>query len=265
MDGMIIKFLPTACCIYLLILSITCDNVTNLFISDEQEVELGTKYRDQIEADSGTYPLYTAKTGYNQKLVTYIDSIGQNIVGHQDDRTDIDFSFKVINNDSIINAFAVPGGFVYVYTGLLLKAKNEAEIAGVLAHEIAHVAKRHGAKQLVKQYGVSMLLDVLIGDSSAIRTVVDISSGLLFLKYGRDNEFEADSCATEYLISTGYNPTGMKSFLEFLASLGSSPKLLEFMSTHPNTGDRVAAVGKIIDGKSPDIRNRATPDVKYTP
>ncbi|MBN1757652.1 MAG: M48 family metalloprotease [Chitinispirillaceae bacterium] len=267
---MINKFLLTAGCGFLFSLSITCakinDIATDLMISDEDEVKLGTQYKDRIEADTAEYPLYTAKTNYHQNLVNYIDSIGRNIVNHQDDRTGIDFSFKIINNDSVVNAFAVPGGFVYVYTGLIINARNEAEIAGVLAHEISHVAKRHGAKQMVKQYGIGMLLDVVVGDSSAIRTVIDLSSGLLFLKYGRDNEFEADSCAVEYLIASGYNPSGMKTFLETLASLGNaSPKLLEFMSTHPNTTDRIAAVDKLIEGTSSEVRNRAIPELKYAP
>jgi predicted Zn-dependent protease len=105
-----------------------------------------------------------------------------------------------------------------------------------------------------------------VGDSSATRQVIDISSGLLFLRYSRDNEFEADSCAVEYLAKTGYNPSGMKTFLEYLHSTGgSSPKLFQFLSTHPDTRDRISAVERIIDQKSSDIRNRTNPPGKYTP
>ncbi|MBN1578302.1 MAG: M48 family metalloprotease [Chitinispirillaceae bacterium] len=251
-------------------LSLSCNKIqdvaTDLLISDEQEIELGTQYKAQIEADSDDYPLYTAKTDYNQNLVKYIDSIGRNIARHQDDR-DIDFTFTVIDNDTVVNAFAVPGGFVYIYTGLIKSARNEAEIAGVLAHEIGHITNRHGAKQMVKQFGISTLLDVLVGDSSAVRTVMDISSGLLFLKYSKENEFEADSSSVEYLIKTGYNPSGMKTFLEFLADMGggTASKLATFLSTHPPTDERIKAVERIIGRKSSDIQNRSITDVKYSP
>jgi beta-barrel assembly-enhancing protease len=260
-------FLPLWCALALLL---SCgkiqDVTTDLLISDDQEVQLGKKYNSQIQGDKVEYPFYTAKTGFNTNLVTYVDSIGQNIAHRQTDRTAIDFTFTVIDNDTVVNAFAVPGGFVYVYTGLLKNVRNEAEIAGVLAHEIAHVAKRHGAKQMVKQYGMDLLLDVVVGDSTATRQVIDISSGLLFLRYSRDNEFEADSCAVEYLTLAGYNPSGMKTFLEYLeATGGSSPKLLNFLSTHPPTDERVSRVTSIINRKSSDVRNRTNPPVKYTP
>ncbi|MBN1309135.1 MAG: M48 family metalloprotease [Chitinispirillaceae bacterium] len=264
------SMIAVGCCSMMLAGFFSCNRVqdvaTDLLISDEEEIKLGRQYKAQIEADDDEYPLYTAKTGYSDDVVDYIDSIGQNIARHQDDR-DIEFTFTVIDNDSVVNAFAVPGGFVYIYTGLIKSARNEAEIAGVLAHEIGHITNRHGAKQMVKQYGIDLLLDVLVGDSSAIRTVMDISSGLLFLNYSRENEFQADSCSVEYLVKTGYNPSGMKTFLEFLADMGggTAPKLLQFLSTHPPTDERITAVARIIGRKSSDVRSRSIPDVKYTP
>ncbi|MBN1603279.1 MAG: M48 family metalloprotease [Chitinispirillaceae bacterium] len=251
---------------WLLSCSKISDTLTALFISDEQEVELGIQYKQQIEADVKNYPLYTKKSNYSSDLVNYINRIGQKLVQNQKDRTTIDFTFTIIDNDSVINAFAIPGGFVYVYTGLLLKTSSEDEIAGVIAHEIAHITHRHGAKKLKDQYGIDMLLDVLIGDSNAVRSVLDISSGLVFLKYSRDNEFEADSSAIEYLSTAGYNPSGMKTFLDVLVSMGSgSSKLATLLSTHPASEERVKKAVGIIDKKSLDIKNRPLTSKKYNP
>jgi len=242
------------------------ETLTALFISDEQEVELGTQYRQQIETDAQNYPMYTKKSNYSPDLVNYINGIGQKLVRSQNDRTNIDFTFTIIDNDSVINAFAIPGGFVYVYTGLLLKTNSEDEIAGVIAHEIAHITHRHGAKKLKDQYGIDMLLDVLIGDSNAVRSVLDISSGLVFLKYSRDNEFEADSSAIEYITAAGYNPSGMKTFLDVLVSMGSgSSKLSTLLSTHPASEDRVKKAVGIIDKKPVEIRSRTLTSKKYNP
>jgi beta-barrel assembly-enhancing protease len=270
--GMNTRRVPKTACFFSIVFfsflscSTVSDIATNLMVSDAQEVQLGTQYRQQIEDDKTNYPLYTQRTSYNTNLVNYIETIGQKIVSNQNDRTGIEFKFTVINNDSVINAFAIPGGFVYVYTGLLIKASNEAEIAGVLAHEIAHVAKRHGAKRLVREYGIDALLDVLVGDSSGIRLALDITKNLVFLDYGRDNEFESDSCAVEYLTSAGYNPNGMKTFLEVLATMGgSSSKLEQLLSTHPDSKDRVARVERIINRKSDTIKNRSIPGKAYNP
>ena len=111
-----------------------------------------------------------------------------------------------------------------------------------------------------------MLLDVLIGDSNAVRSVLDISSGLVFLKYSRDNEFEADSSAIEYITAAGYNPSGMKTFLDVLVSMGSgSSNLSTLLSTHPASEDRVKKAVGIIDKKPVEIRSRTLTSKKYNP
>ncbi len=244
------------------IINFNCsDTVTSWFVSDEDEIQMGEQFVAQIEADTVNYPLYKNKSGMKQELVDYIDSIGQSIAKNQTGRTDIDYSFTVIDNDSVINAFAVPGGFVYIYTGLIIEAKNEAEIAGVLAHEIGHITQRHGVKQLIKSYGVEFVKDLILGDSSALSIVVDVAAGLTFLKYSRNNEFQADSCSVEYLIETGYNPNGMKTFLQTILDYENEHGSfnIKLLSTHPPTDERIEAVESLIAEKGSSISNLPTP------
>ncbi|MBD3345562.1 MAG: M48 family metalloprotease [Chitinivibrionales bacterium] len=264
------KFLsPLLICPLLILFSCSKVNdvATAVLISDEQEVQMGRNFKEEIEADTENFPLYTDKPGYNVNLVNYIDSIGQALANSQGDRTGIEYHFTIIDMDTVVNAFAVPGGFIYIYTGLILAARNEAEIAGVLAHELGHITKRHGAKQLVKQTGMDFVLDLVVGEESGLRTVLDVASGFMFLKYSRDNEYQADSCAVEYLTSAGYNPNGMKTFLEYLGSLSNHSwgVLTEAISTHPASDKRVDSVEVLIATKPSSVTQRAIQDKRYGP
>jgi predicted Zn-dependent protease len=227
-------------------LQLSCSSRTaaDWFISDQQEVDMGTQFAVEIAKDSSNYPPYHG----NPAVTSYIDSIGQVIVRHMGDRDSLNYHFQVLG-DTNINAFAVPGGFVWMNIGLFAKARNEAEIAGVLAHELGHITMRHGAQMLVKQYGISFVLDLVVGDSTKLRSVMDIAAGLWFLKFSKDNEFQADSCAVEYLVKAGYHPDGMKTFLEYLAQMGGEP-FFEPLSTHPPTEERVKRVAALIATKN---------------
>jgi predicted Zn-dependent protease len=233
---------------------LSCGTITDFFISDEQEKELGDKFQAQILADSVTYPQYKATSPQHDSVINYISAMGQKIVAAQKDRTSLNFTFQLINNDTMINAFAIPGGHVFVYTGLLKAAGSAAEVAGVLAHEIAHVTKRHGANQLMKSEGLSLVNQILFGsDSTSIAgAVLNICENLLFLKFSRNDEYQADSCAVKYTVASQYNPYGMKKFFETLMAKypnGNTP--FEVLSTHPATADRITAVERII-GKTPN-------------
>ncbi|MBD3421288.1 MAG: M48 family metalloprotease [Chitinivibrionales bacterium] len=231
-----------------LIAYVGCSNVNevaaNLLISPEQEAELGQAYVEEIEANDTLYPLYAANDG----LVAYIDSIGQAIANLQKVRENVEFVFKIIDKDSVINAFAVPGGFIYVYSGLILNAKNEAELAGVIAHEIGHVVARHGAEAMVRQMGYGYLINLLAGDRELLKTALNVSSGLIFVQYSQKNEFEADSLSVEFLPPNYYNPNGMRDFLQKLKDLHGSDDspVSRFLSTHPPTQERIDRVSNII-------------------
>ena len=236
----------------------TCAQVTAFFISDEQEVQLGDKFQAQILADTVNYPQYKPGILQHDSVIAYINAMGQKIVANQKDRTTITFTFTLINNDSVLNAFAVPGGHLFVYTGLLKAANSAAEVAGVLAHEIGHVTMRHGAKQLMKSEAVSTVNTILFGSDSAsiAGAVLNICENLVFLKFSRDDEAQADSCAVKYTVASQYNPFGLVHFFETLMQkYPNGTGSFEVLSDHPDTGTRITAVKRIIGkttGAPPD-------------
>jgi beta-barrel assembly-enhancing protease len=172
----------------------------------------------------------------------YVNRIGQNLVRNSDAR--VPFTIKVIDNDEI-NAFALPGGFFYVNTGLILAAENEAELAGVMAHEIAHVAARHATKNATRAQILNLASIPLIffgGPAGyAVRQALSLAVPMSFLKFSRDAEREADMLGLEYQYASGYDP---QEFVRFFETLHSKDKkkhnfLARAFATHPMTADRI--------------------------
>ena len=178
----------------------------------------------------------------NEEWMDYVNTIGQKIVSVSD-RQDIEYNFTIVDDTSTVNAFALPGGYLYVYSGLILKAENEAELAGVLAHEVGHVVGKHSMKKLTSLYGYQFILTLALGsDPGQVELLAaDILAGLGMVNYGRRNELEADDFAVKYLYSLGYDPNGFVTFLEKLADLRTSnPTFVEkLMSTHPDPSERI--------------------------
>jgi predicted Zn-dependent protease len=234
-------------------LDCNCNSVSQLFIGNDDEIQMGNNFAGEIEADTENFPLYRDKTGHDEALIDYIDSIGSALINHMGEskngRDTLPYRFTIIDMDTVVNAFAVPGGPIYIYTGLIKATRNEDEIAGVLAHEIGHITRRHGINRMIEAQLTGLLLDVIVGDSSALRTVLDLSTGFLFLKYSRDNEFQADSCSVEYLAKAGYNPNGMLTFLEYLRDMGGENawKFLNVLQTHPPSQERMDSVEVLIE------------------
>jgi predicted Zn-dependent protease len=237
----------------------TCNSLTDFFISDEQEVQMGDKFKAQILSDTKNYPQYKNTGSAHDSVIRYVEAIGNKIVNVQKDRKkeDLHFTFTLIDNDTMINAFAVPGGHVFVYTGLLKAAKSGAEVAGVMAHEIGHVTMRHGAKQLMKASAIDVVNQILFEDSSsAAKAIAQVCESLLFLKFSRDDEYQADSCAVAYTVAADYSPYGMKKFFQTLmAKYGGGMGPFEVVSTHPDTQKRIDEVVRIANktpGAPPD-------------
>ena len=240
---------------FLLPILFTCSAVTQIMrpflVSDADEVTIGARFNEQIIADTKNYPLYTK----NAEVVNYIDTLGRALVRAQTDRSDLTFSFKVIANDTVINAFCLPGGHVYVYTGLLKAAQNGAEVAGVLAHEIGHVTMRHGINRLVQQNGIEFVNQIVFGqNSNAASMIAGLLENMLFLKFSRTDEYQADSCGAAYMLRHAYNPYGMTGFFQtLLTKYGDSP--METFSDHPNTSERIkrlqVLIGKLSGAPAP--------------
>jgi predicted Zn-dependent protease len=244
----------TYCAVFVILavsLFLKCQTLSSIIISDEDEIKIGNKFKQQIIADTVQYPLYSARPGADLRVVKYIDSIGQMIARLQDDRKSLEFTFTVID-DTLVNAFAIPGGHVFVYTGLLKRAENGAEVAGVLAHEIGHITKYHGKKMLASQGVVNFVNTILFGDSASVTsTVTYLLENMAFLKYSRTNEYQADSCSVAYTTRAGINPRGMYSFLQKLGENASAfEKYSEPFSTHPDIQKRLDNVQQVISKTS---------------
>jgi len=170
--------------------------------------------------------------------------VGQRIA-RLSDRTDIQYHFKVLESPEI-NAFACPGGFIYVYTGLLKIIDNEAQLAGVLAHEIGHVVARHSVKRLQQVLGIQVLLSIALGESSEFtRQAISLGIGVILQGYSRQNEFEADYNGAYYMTKAGYHPQGMIQLFEKFKEMEKGRKttfLDQLLASHPPPDERIAKV-----------------------
>ena len=203
----------------------------------EQEQNMGREYAKAIDRNT---------TLLKDPLINdYVNRIGQNIVRNSDAK--VPFTIKVIDSDDV-NAFALPGGFMYVNTGLLLATQNEAELAGVMAHEIAHVAARHATRQMTRQkmfdFASLPLIFVGGGVGMVLQTATSVAKPLELNKFSRSFEGEADYLGTEYLYKAGYDPTALISFFERMdtmrrANPGKAAKVAKVFSTHPETSSRI--------------------------
>jgi len=208
-----------------------------MLLSDQDEVRMGQETDPQITAMYGVYD--------DVGLVTYVDNLGQQLakVSH---RPQLTYTFNVMDSP-VINAFAVPGGYIYLTRGILAYLNSEAELAGVIGHEIGHVTARHSAQQYTKaqlaQIGLG-LGSLLSQTFSQYAGLAGQGIGLLFLKFSRDNERQADSLGVEYSSKVGYDALQMANFFITLDKMHSGEKgsLPDFLTTHPNPENRVGAV-----------------------
>lgn len=213
------------------------------FYSLEHEIALGKQLAQEVER--------TSKLIDDPVVTEYVNRVGQNLVRNSDAR--VPFTIKVIDSDEV-NAFALPGGFFYVNSGLILRAQEESELAGVMAHEISHVVARHGTKQATK--GEMMQLAtiplILLGPGGwagyGIYEALQLAIPLSYLKFSRDAEREADFLGIQYMYKAGYDPNSYVTFFERIQAdekrrPGTIPK---FFSTHPPTPERIADAQKEI-------------------
>ena len=207
----------------------------------ETEIKMGKQYSMQIEN--------SVKMVQDSVVNEYVNRIGQNLVRNSD--AQVPFTIKVIDSDEV-NAFALPGGFFYVNSGLILAADEEAELAGVMAHEIAHVAARHGMRQMTRMQwaniGTIPLIFVGGGIGYGIYEAAGLGLPLTFMKFQRNFEAEADFLGLQYMYKTGYDP---QAFIAFFEKIQAKEKkkpgtLAKAFASHPQTPDRIEASQKEI-------------------
>jgi len=213
------------------------------FYSLEREISLGKQLAQEVELSSKLI---------DDPIVTeYVNRVGQNLVRNSDSR--VPFTIKVIDSDEV-NAFALPGGFFYVNSGLILRAQEESELAGVMGHEIAHVCARHGTKnatkgELMQLAAIPAMIFIPYSAAGyAMYEGLNLAIPLTFLKFSRDAEREADFLGLQYMYKAGYDPNSYVTFFERIQAdekrrPGTIPKVF---STHPPTPDRIEAAQKEI-------------------
>jgi len=207
------------------------------FISESQEISMGQQADQSILAQYGEYD--------NPELKALVEDIGQRMVPISH-RPSLDFHFRLLD-DSIVNAFALPGGYVYITRGILAYLNDEAGLAGVMGHEIGHVTARHSVQQYTQQtlFGTGMLLGAILSPGLAeYMQIAGAGAQMLLLKNGRDDESQSDRLGVEYATKIGYDTNGMAEFFTTLDRLTGGPegRLPEWNSTHPDPGGRYTNV-----------------------
>ncbi len=206
----------------------------NLF-TVQQDKELGAQVATEIESNPNEYPILDS--AQYADVYAYLYKVRNKILnsGHVDFKDDFTWRLRVIHDDSTLNAFCTPGGYIYIYTGILKFLDSEDQLAGVMGHEIGHADMRHSTRQMTSMFGIQLLLDVLAGDRNALKQV---TGALVGLKFSRNHESEADERSVYYLCPTDYNAAGGAGFFEKIEAMGGS-RVPEFLSTHPDPGDRI--------------------------
>lgn len=226
-----------------------CDRGKFNVFTVQDDIELGREVAAEIENDPQTYPILDRNEF--PELYGHMDRIKNVILSSTEIKYKDEFEWEVsiIHDDDIINAFAIPGGRTYYYTGLIRFLDDEASFAGVMAHEFAHVDWRHATARLSKMYSYQTLLSVILGDnpSMAAEIAASLALGLTSLAYSRQDEYEADEFSLKYLGPTEIDPRGVAYFFEKF-DLDNPPSAVEtYLSTHPYAGDRIDEIYKLFE------------------
>ena len=195
-----------------------------------EENKLGDEMKVELERE--------LELSDDEELVTYIRQLGNTMVNQATVPEGIEFEFFVVDDDDMVNAFAIPGGGIYVFTGLILAMDDEAELAGVMGHEVAHVTRRHIAQRLVAIYSTEIISQMAFGEEPGLlrQLVTAVAQQGFMLSYSRANERDADYYGVQYMVDAGYDPRGL---IDFFEKLSDAPQPPAFLSTHPAPTERM--------------------------
>jgi predicted Zn-dependent protease len=221
--------------------------VAKVLISPEQENQLGLQFKQDLEQKQHVVYLD------DPVVVSYVRGVADKVITlGKRDRPEVNWQVNVIDDSKTVNAFATPGGYLYVYSGLLMAADNEAELAGVMAHETGHVVARHSARQMVDAYGLEAITAMALGKNPGLlgQLTAGVGEKGFMLANSRSDETEADEYGARYSAAAGYDPHGLVTFFQKLrAQEGNSPRFLAILSDHPATPDRIDHVNAFIQQK----------------
>lgn len=221
----------------------SCDTGINIF-SLQDDAQLGQQLNAEIQNDPAEYPVFHGDPSIKSYIVSQI--FNQILQSPQIQHKDVfSYQMEIIDDDSTLNAFALPGGYVYVYKGLLKYLTSSAALAGVLGHEIAHAELRHATQRMTAYYGVSILLNIVLGEnpSQLEEIAANLFVGLGFLANSRSDEDQADEYSIKYLKDTRFYPGSVMFFFEKMRDDGlissNADEIATFLSTHPDPIDRI--------------------------
>jgi len=219
-------------------------------LSTEEEIELGKQMSVEVEKQE--------KVLDDPEVQAYVDRIGKRLA-RVAPRRDVAYGFKVIDNPDVVNAFSLPGGFMYIYTGLMKICANEAELASVMGHEMGHVAGHHHGESMTRQYGYDMLMSVLLGKKpgGAGQMVKELLNVVRANRFSRENEREADAVGMEILFCAGYDPEAMLTFMNKLLDIERREgrrNLLPIFASHPATQERMQRLAYLVNKYPSDMR-----------
>jgi predicted Zn-dependent protease len=244
---------------FFILLIAACSSGLNIF-TDQDEINFGLQMDQEIRKNPKQYPVYNGdpavKEYINQNIFRPVlaspDIAKKNVYKYQ---------LELLQNDTTLNAFATPGGYVYVYTGLLKYLDSEAALAGVIGHEIAHAERRHATQRITEMYGFQMLASLALGQnpSQIAQIAANLVTGLTLLANSRANEDESDQFSIKYLAATKYYPGSVKFFFEKLRDDGKVAQkgsgIGTFLSTHPDPIARISMTDQRLQAQGMEIKN----------
>jgi beta-barrel assembly-enhancing protease len=220
--------------------------IAKVLVSDEQEAQLGAQVKQELDKQGTKYI-------QDPEIVNYVHGVAKKIfVSADKDRPGVKWQVYVIDDPKQVNAFATPGGYLYVYTGLLMAADNEAQLAGVWGHESGHVVARHSAQQMVNTMGAQTVIEIALGQNpnQLAQLAATLAAKGALLAYSREEETEADEYGARYSAQAGYDPHGIIQFFEKLKKMeGDQPAFAKYLSDHPATEDRITHLQQYIEEK----------------
>ncbi|WP_010663074.1 M48 family metalloprotease [Marinilabilia salmonicolor] len=234
-----------AAMLFLSALTLSCEEGKINLFSVSQDVEFGQQMTQEILSTPSEYPILSREE--YPEAYAYIEGMRDKLLATGEIKYADEFDWDVyIIDQNVLNAFAVPGGTTFYYSGLIKFLDNEASLAGVMAHEFAHADKRHSTNRMTKMYGVQTLLSVIAGEETTVveDLLLQLGGQATALAFSRDDEYEADESAVRYLYHTDWDARGVAEFFEKMGTESDNPDWMVYFQTHPNPSDRIQKINE---------------------